>query len=252
MSTLPHVLNGFARTLALYKQGEDVASFANTQTMPTFSTQAKWHFHKENNSIKLHNPTDDVVYHFSTPDGIAEHGASVAYRSADVKASEFPRAAHRAQVHRSDPGSVYFTVQDGTHNPTYTLRHVGGQKWHIEPKKKKVISPEISPEKFETVKTAILKQATPPWYDPVPYISKGINGTASAVGGLGVDPLMSLAGGAGVGVLYDQLKRNLYNTGEENQQETFMDRAKRVAIPALGAGGLGLALNTSLPNFYNK
>jgi hypothetical protein len=31
-----------------------------------------------------------------------------------------------AQVHRSSPGSLHFTLQDGHERPTFTLRHSGG------------------------------------------------------------------------------------------------------------------------------
>ncbi len=242
------VLNGFKRTLTLYKQGEEVTSFANTKSMPTFNHQAKWRFSKGNGHVQLHNPDEKTVYHFATPDGLVEQGSSVGFRSADLDEKEFGKGGtvHNAQVHRSDPGSVYFTVQDGTKNPTYTLRHVGGQKWHFEAKKQK-LKPVVNTEQ---VKQAVLKQAEAPWYDPIPYLAKGITGAAQGVGALGINPVLSAGVAGAAGLTYDQLKRKYYNTAQENAEETAMDRIKRVAVPAAGAGLVGTILHTGLPNYY--
>jgi hypothetical protein len=38
-----------------------------------------------------------------------------------------------AQVHRSSPGSIYFTFQDGYQRPTFTVRHSGGNRWQVTP-----------------------------------------------------------------------------------------------------------------------
>ena len=43
----------------------------------------------------------------------------------------------KAQVHRSSPGSIYFTLQEGKRNPTYTLRHSSDNKWVAVPKSTK-------------------------------------------------------------------------------------------------------------------
>lgn len=43
----------------------------------------------------------------------------------------------KAQVHRSDPNCIYFTLHDGTVNPTYTLKHGRGTKWQAIPKARK-------------------------------------------------------------------------------------------------------------------
>jgi hypothetical protein len=247
--TIPqHVLDGFNRTLTLYKQGEEVASFANTKTMPTFNHQTKWKFSKGPQHVHLYNPDDKTVYHFATPDGLVEQGSSVGYRSSDLDEKEFGKdgVVHNAQVHRSDPGSVYFTVQDGTKNPTYTLRHVGGSKWHFEAKKQK-LKPVTN---IEQVKQAVLKQAEAPWYDPIPYLAKGITGAASGIGEVGRNPLLSAGIAGAAGLTYDQLKRKFYNTAKENAEETAMDRLKRIALPAAGAGALGTVLHTGLPNYY--
>jgi hypothetical protein len=242
------VLRGFNRTLTLYKQGEEVTSFANTKTMPTFSHQAKWKFSKGQGHVQLHNPDEKVVYHFATPDGLVEHGSSVGFRSSDIEEKDFGKdgTTHNAQVHRSDPGSVYFTVQDGTKNPTYTLRHVGGAKWHFEAKKQK----PKTVVNVEQVKQAILKQADAPWYDPTPYLAKAITGAGSGVLEVGRSPMLSAAIAGGAGLTYDQLKRKFYTTARENQEETVMDRLKRIAIPAAGAGAVGTILHTGLPNYY--
>ena len=46
-------------------------------------------------------------------------------------------AKGKAQVHRSSPGSIYFTLQEGKENPTYTLRHASGNRWSVIPKPRK-------------------------------------------------------------------------------------------------------------------
>ena len=249
-------MEGFNRTVEFYKQGEEVFSFAKTAPLPTFNQQAKWHFSKKDNQVQLHNPTDKKVYHFDLPSGLAEEGASEAYRSPDKGETEFHKEhAHSAQVHRSDPGSLYFTVQDGHKNPTYTLRHVGGVKWHFVPKKRseKTEVPKIfhTAQQFEKEKAAILKFADAPWYDPVAMAGRASDGIVHGVGEVGRDPILSAGVGAGAGLLYDQLKRNLYNTEEENEKETLGDRAKRVLIPGVGAGVLGGILHGGLKNYYD-
>ena len=37
----------------------------------------------------------------------------------------------KAQVHRSDPLSIYFTIQDGRTNPSYNLRFVDDDIWRV-------------------------------------------------------------------------------------------------------------------------
>ena len=39
-----------------------------------------------------------------------------------------------ATVHRSSPGSIYFTLNDGRLNQTFTLRHASGPCWVAVPK----------------------------------------------------------------------------------------------------------------------
>ena len=257
MDDLTHILAGFNRTVELSKQGEEVYSFAKTGPLPTFNQQAKWEFAKKDNQIQLHNPVDGVVYHFDLPSGLAEHGPADAYRSPDKSKADFhTSAAHTAQVHRSDPGSIYFTVQDGSTNPTYTVKHVGGPKWHVIPKKRSE-KPEVqkvvqAPQQFEQVKEAILKIAQDaPWYDPVALGAKAVDGTVSGLAEVGRNPLLTTGLAAGGGLLYDQAKRHLYNTDEENKQETIGDRAKRVLVPALGAGAVSGLLHSGLKNYYD-
>ena len=36
---------------------------------------------------------------------------------------------YKAQVHRSNAGSIYFTLQDGRINHTHTFRHMSGNRW---------------------------------------------------------------------------------------------------------------------------
>ena len=64
----------------------------------------------------------------------------------------------KAQVHRADPGSVYFTLQEGTRNPTYTLRHLGDNKWRAIPKKKSVKAQMAAPAAIPNVNVESIKQ----------------------------------------------------------------------------------------------
>jgi hypothetical protein len=47
--------------------------------------------------------------------------------------SEYPNHG-KVQVHRSDPSSIYFTLKEKGESLTFTLRHVGGNKWKAIPK----------------------------------------------------------------------------------------------------------------------
>lgn len=256
MSNMSSILEGFNRTVEFYKQGEEVHSFAKTAPLPTFNQQAKWQFAKKDNQVQLHNPVDGVVYHFDLPSGLADEGVSEAYRSPDKTKNEFHSSeAHSAQVHRSDPGSIYFTVQEGNKNPTYTVRHVGGLKWHFVPKARssKPETPKIpqSAQHVEQVKEAFLKIADAPWYDPVAAFGRASEGAVKGLAEIGrPNPWATAAVGAGAGLAYDQIKRNLYNTEEENQKETLGDRAKRVLIPGAAAGLVGKTLHGGLQNYY--
>lgn len=236
---------------ALEKQAEE-ASFLKASTLPSFNQQAKWQYAKYPHALQLHNPVDGKTYHFDLPEGQKDDDQFTAFRSSDKSTEEFGKDADKkglAQVHRSAPDNLYFTLQEGTKNPTYTLKHHEGQTWHGIPKKHK-LKAEI--ERVFQTKQALEPGYTAPWYDPVAAAGKGFLATAKGFGHIGDSPLASTLIGAGGGLAYDQLKRNFYNTDEENQNETIGERAKRIALPAVGLGGLGLLLHTGLGDYYKK
>jgi len=236
---------------ALEKCAEE-ASFLKASTLPTFNQQSKWQYAKYQHALQLHNPVDDVTYHFDLPEGQKDDDKFTAFRSSDKTKEDFGKDADKkglAQVHRSAPDELYFTMQEGTKNPTYTFKHHEGQTWHGIPKKHKA-KPEF--QKIVQTKQAIDPNYTAPWYDPVAGAGKCLEATGRGVMHIGDSPMASAAIGAGGGLLYDQIKRHFYNTPEENQNETFGDRAKRVAIPGAVGGGLGLLLNTGLGDHYKQ
>jgi hypothetical protein len=164
----------------------------------------------------------------------------------------------KAQVHRSDPGSMYFTIQEGHNNPTYTLKHMGDSKWKailkarkVKDKLKEPITPpnvnlEAVKEGMEKELQTFMKEAgggLPGFFNQA--LGRGLQTTANlptdimgAVGRIGGpivgpvnDPLNEPMGdwglhglesgaiGAGAGGLYHLLKRNLLNTKQENATE---------------------------------
>lgn len=69
------------------------------------------------------------------------------------------------------------------------------------------------------------------------------------------DALVAGLGGAAAGGLYHGLKRNFYNTPEENAEEDAkgpMLLARRMALPAVGLAGLNAAQNSLAPNYYQQ
>jgi hypothetical protein len=69
------------------------------------------------------------------------------------------------------------------------------------------------------------------------------------------DALVAAGLGAAGGGLYHGLKRNFYNTPEENAEEDAkgpMLLARRMALPAVGLAGLNAAQNSLAPNYYQQ
>jgi len=93
------------------------------------------------------------------------------------------------------------------------------------------------------------------FYDLLDKAVKGVDSAGrTAINGAmspGYDPLMAAGIGAAGGLVYDQAKRNLYNTDEENENEGIARRAFRVAAPAALLGGTGALTRTAFPNYYN-
>lgn len=213
---------------------------------PNVSSQTKWRFARV--SDKLHLNDGSHTYSFHLPDGEQEYDFPV--RKLVEEGHEFGKDAHSSgtvQVHRADPGSIYFTLQDGHHNPTYTFKHVNAEQWRAIPKSRNGHNKPA----IQLDKEAFLKAA----YEPgmmdaiVAKLSQGVRGTGKALMATGNNPLMTAGLGLAGGAAYDIGKRTLYNSPEENEQETAGDRLKRYLVPSIGLGLTGTALRGTFPHY---
>jgi hypothetical protein len=141
-------LAGMLNTVRLYKQGANVFDIGSQGALfPTQNSQTKWRYAKTPQGLRLHDGNN--TYNFTMPSEIGEEDTPIK-RLPDTPSNEFENEASEvglAQVHRSDPGSIYFTLQEGRQNPTYTIRHEGGENWRLVPKKRirKVINSILGP-----------------------------------------------------------------------------------------------------------
>jgi hypothetical protein len=240
---LEDFLSGFRETIELYKQGENIFDMGNHSLFPNITTQQKWRYAKNGNFLRLSDGNN--VYHFDLPTGESSDEDFAATRGKDLGPHEFEAGATSkglAQVHRADPGSIYFTIQEGYRNPTYTLRHTGGDNWKGIPKKKAKKKDVILPVDPEAVKkgmeenldkTANLNQLLGTGME------NGINGLQDLLFAPRENPMAAAGIGALGGLGYDLGKRVLYNSPEENANEGIGTTLKRMAIPAAGLGALG-------------
>jgi len=247
-------ISGFNDQLSKVGENESSIFDIHGAMFPTISAQSKWSFARGDNHLHLHDGSN--VFAFHLPEGEQDYDFPAA-KLDNVAVTDFGKDSTTgvAQVHRSDPGSIYFTLQDGNKNPTYTFKHVGGSQWRATPKHATKVKP------IEIDKEAFIKAATD-------YAEKGpiatvldniLKGTDSAGRGmirggmaLGHDPVLSAGAGLLGGAMYDVGKRTFYNSEEENAEETRMDRLKRYLIPALGLGVAGSAAKGLFPNYYSE
>lgn len=212
---------------------------------PTISSQTKWQFARVGEHLQLHD--GNHLYCFHLPEGDQQHDFPI--RKVVQEPHEFGHNASSkgtVQVHRADPGSIYFTLQDGRQNPTYTFKHISEEKWRAIPKVKSSNPVVIDKEAF-------LKSAEESGI--MDKIVGGLTGTfkggVRAVMETGVDPLASAGVGLLGGAAYDMGKRHLYNSPEENAEETKMDRLKRYLIPSIGLGLTGGLLKGTFSKYYD-
>lgn len=243
---------GFLETMDLLKKGEDVFNMGDGPMFPTFDTQHKWKFAKYPNEIHLSD--DQHVYGFKLPEGEHEDHEFVVERLPGTEHGSFGKGATHtglAQVHRADPGSIYFTMQEGYKNPTYTFRHVGGTKWKGIPKKKaakktpKMVEVKSAEEFSNHVKVAF------DWHRLNMNAGHAVNNTLKTAPKLmdlmASHPWSSALAGLGIGGAWDLGQRSLYNTEEENQQESPWMRMARWAAPAAALGGGAAFYNDLIP-----
>lgn len=270
---LSQLMDGVEDALELLKQSEDPVSFdrSNGAMFPFSSTQSKWKFAKSDKHLRLHDGTN--VYHFDFPEGEQETPFR-STRGKDPQSIEFEQGAvskGSAQIHRSDPGSIYFTLQEGYKNPTYTFKHTGGDNWQVFPKQRKHKFTEdkntnhITEFNQEAVKQGMevcLKEAG---------INQGI-GDAFTSGLNGLQKLVTAPGrnwetpwmgmshglgaaalGAGAGGLYHLIRRHGYNTLDENVAEDEPGNhtlLKRMLIPGAAMGITSAIQGNMAPNAY--
>ena len=256
-----------------HKQASDIFDLSGQAIFPRIESQTKWKFARANSHLRLSDGTH--VYNFHLPDGEKHDADFPAVRAADIPLTQFQDAADGhgvAQVHRADPGSIYFTLQDGKSNPTYTIKHTGGDTWKVSPKKKTKVIHDVHPEEIlkaaaELVKKGFnlpqaaygLANSAVKQLGNAPHALKHLmmsptnidSKTMSAFGhNFNVPAPMVAAGlGLGAGAVYDQGRRMLYNTREENANESAGQRIARYAAPAALMGGLNYGENNMFPNY---
>lgn len=218
--------------------------------LPTIHNQASWKYAKSDSHYQFSD--GNTIHHFHLPEGEKTDEAFPLLKKNDFNILDFGKDAHTqgtCQVHRSDPGNLYFTVQDGKDNPTYTFKHVNDDQWRAIPKLKKV---SIDLEEF--IKGAKEKIAD---------VGDTLNNTLHSIGTAGREaistslmpgqnPLLAAGVGTGAGALYDLIKRKFYNSDEENAQESVATRAKRYLVPGAGLGLIGAAQKSMLGDGYYK
>lgn len=259
---------GLQDTLAKKANEHLFTSPNNTSLFPTQNSQTKWQFSKGDNFLRLHD--GQKVYAFHLPTGATENEDFAAERQEDMEPSKFHDGATSkglAQVHRSDPGSIYFTLQEGKNNPTFTLKHTGEKNWRGTPKKRKAKEVVVPNLDLDAVKQGMLasfdakkkeKQAgslgdnimslgskLPNIFQRVvQYPGEVTNNIEHELGNGGVNSLLAPAATGALGALggagYHFGRRALYNTQEENEEEDQDNTLlKRMLIPGLGGAMVG-------------
>jgi hypothetical protein len=258
---LEDLVEGFAEQM-FNKQANAAFDQGNHSLFPNITSQQKWKYIHDDN--KLHLSDGNKVYSFGHS-GMKEEEDFPLKREKELEQSEFdkhPAKKGLAQVHRADPGSIYFTLQEGTKNPTLHLKHQGGDDWKATPKKKKKKVGPVVQGNPEEVKTAMLNKIAD-LKKKSEVIPNAINSGYHALmtpgvrlPGLENSPWLDFLGkagiGAGLGGAYHIGRQALFNTDEENAQENADKTTllKRLGIPA-AALGVGSAMQHNLfGNYY--
>jgi hypothetical protein len=226
--------SGMEDMLALYKHAN---IYEQSGTLfPTSNQQASWRFGKSDKQLHL---SDGMQHHTFSIDS----GALDGEQEADLTRTEGVSASvdKGAQVHRSDPSSLYFTMQDGYQNPTYTLKHVEGNRWKAIPKKRKV---KAAADYLGNVFNFL----TAPGRIRVP--GTGATGLRARPHNW-TDTALATALGAGAGAAYHGAKRKFYNTEEENMiedEEGYKPILRRMLLPGALLGGVHAIENSLFTN----
>ena len=127
---------GIRDILELHKQGSNIFDMKGGSLFPHHTSQKTWQYSKKDGHVHFSDGTQT----YSFKGDLTDYDSQLE-RMPDAPLSDIFTNAHskgKAQVHRSDPGSIYFTLQEGRNNPTYTLKHEGDNRWKAIPKAKKL------------------------------------------------------------------------------------------------------------------
>lgn len=219
----------------------------NSSIFPTLESQHTWKFAKSHNRLQLHD--GNVIHTFTAADNKFRSNEDFPItKIEDTSYFDFEKGMKHsgtAQVHRANPGMLYVTLHDGEHNPTYTLSHVSENSWRASPKSKKKEGECISLANFAD---GLGEKVS---FDIAQALDTAGNKTMDGIRAIGNNPLASAGIGLGIGGAYDLGKRYLYNTEQENEEETLAERATRWLAPAALAGGVGMAERTVIPQHYD-
>ena len=248
---LDEFANGAKETIELYKQGNNIFEMKGGNMFPTNSSQRLWHYSKGDDHI-----------HFS--DGTHTYSFKGKLDEVDTDLEKIPdvpfpdlftdsKSRGKAQVHRSDPGSIYFTLQEGRANPTYTFRHMGDSKWKAIPKARKVkavLKQPVTPPNvnIESVKEGMLKEletfkkeadgGLPGFFSQT--IGKGLHSLANLPGRIALAPARIFGGP-------ETFK------GDQNPEaaESIGASLGNAGVAGLTGAGLGGLLHIAKRNLYN-
>lgn len=98
---------------------------------PHTTSQSTWQFSLGENFLHLSDGTS--TYSFI---GKLDLKDAKLKKVSDVPLADFyinATSKGKAQVHSCGPFRIYFTIQDGKKNPTYTLRHYDDDAWRVKP-----------------------------------------------------------------------------------------------------------------------
>lgn len=258
---------GFDEMVALHKAGENIFEMGSGPMFPSHDKQQMWQFARGAKHLRLSD--GNHVHHFNIANGDLDGGEADLERVPEIPLPDMfndSTSKGKAQVHRSDPASVYFTLQEGTRNPTYTFKHIGGAKWKAVPKKSTAKQHLAQPAPIPNVNVEGFKQAADDAIAGKVAINTG-NGLVRALlspgeirmpgtNGYGPQPrlweakdMLASAGlGAATGGAYHLAKRHLLNTPGENEDEDADPNTltRRMAAPALALAGLNGVQNSLL------
>lgn len=242
-------VSGLAEAFKLkYAEAVHFQTSSKSSILPTLETQANWKYSRTGSSLHLDDGTN--IHVFDLTDESTDSDFPAKKKDDGIFPAVNKLTQHTAQVHRSNPAAMYVTLHDGHKNPTYTFRHENEDNWRVIPKIKKAeLSIFVDPEVF--ISSAIDKMGEDGLLDS---LAKGIDSVGrKAINGFmtpGHDPYKAMGLGVLAGGAYDLAKRNLYNTDEENAEESPLQRISRILAPGLAAGGVGAVTSSLFPNYY--